>query len=266
MPRVRWRPLALAACLLSGLGDPGFAAEETAVAPDRPDISNSTQTVSPGAVQLETGVEYAWTRQADAPADRRLAWQGTLRIGLARQLELRLDGEPIVRLRGSDDDTGAGEFSLGLRYRFLDQADQSWWPSLGLEPFVKLPTAQQPIGSGRPNFGLLGLASWDLPRDFGLDVNAGFVAVGQSRPEGYLVQGLASASFSKQVTRRLSGFVELFFASRDQRDGRENLGFDTGVLFAVTRSVAVDAAVVTSLVGRGPDYALRAGVSVRFGR
>jgi hypothetical protein len=30
--------------------------------------------------------------------------------------------------------------------------------------------------------------------------------------------------------------------------------------------VALDASVVTSLVGQGPDWGLRAGVSVRFGR
>ena len=261
-----WRPLALAVCLLLGVVDRGHAAEEAAVAPDRPGVTNSAQTVPPGTLQIETGVEYARTSQAVEAAERRLAWQGAFRLGLTDRLEARLEGEPVVRLRGPEDETGAGDLALGLKYRFLDQAEQSRWPSLGLQPFVKLPTASQPIGSGRTDFGIVGLASWDLPWDLNLDVNAGLAAVGQSQPGGYLVQALASASLGKQITGRVSGFVEVFFASRGERDGRHNLGFDTGASFLLTRRVALDAAVETSLTGRGPDYAVRAGVSVLFSR
>ncbi|HEV8440956.1 MAG TPA: transporter [Methylomirabilota bacterium] len=260
------RALALVVCLLLGVSDLGGAVEDDAVAPDRPDVTNSTQTVPPGAVQLETGLEYSRASQADAPAERRLALQGTLRVGVTTRLELRLEGEPLVRLRGSDEDTGPGEWALGLKYRFLDQAEPSWRPSLGLHAFVKLPTAREPIGSGRADVGVLALATWDLPWDLGLDVNAGVAAVGQSHPDGYLIQGLVSASLSKQITERLSGFVELFFASRDRRDGRDNVGFDTGVLFLLTRALAADAAVGTLLGGRGPDYVFRAGLSLRLGR
>jgi hypothetical protein len=40
---------------------------------------------------------------------------------------------------------------------------------------------------------------------------------------------------------------------------------DLGVIWRPTRNVALDASAVTALAGRGPDWALRAGVSVRFG-
>jgi outer membrane putative beta-barrel porin/alpha-amylase len=263
---VSWQPLVLVVCLLLCVVARGHAAEEAAVAPDRPSVTNSAQTVPPGAIQIETGVEYARTSQAGAAAERRLTWQGTLRLGLTERLEARLEGEPVVRVRGSEDETGAGDLVLGLKYRFQDQAEGSRWPSLGLEPFVKVPTAPRPIGSGRTDFGIVGLASWDLPWNLNLDVNAGLAAVGQSQPNGYLIQGLASASLGLQITGRLSGYVEVFFASRGERDGRHNLGFDTGLSFLLTRLVALDAAVETSLTGRGPDYAVRAGVSVRFSR
>jgi hypothetical protein len=46
------------------------------------------------------------------------------------------------------------------------------------------------------------------------------------------------------------------------RPGRGALG----VRGLVTKDVALDVAVGTSLVGPGPDYAVKAGVSVRFGR
>lgn len=235
------------------------------VAPDRPDVTNSTQTVPPGAFQLEAGLEYARTRLAASQAERRLAVQAALRVGLTDGLEVRLEGEPLVRVRGADEDTGNGDLALGFKYRFLDSEEgRWWWPSLGVQPFVKVPVARAPLGSERPDFGLVALATLELPSQLSLDVNAGLAAVGQTRPNGYLLEALVSASLSRALTSRLSGFVELFFASRGEREGRDALGLDTGVVFLLTRRIALDAAVETSLTGRGPDYALRGGASLRF--
>ena len=231
------------------------------VAPDRPTVSNSTETVPAGAVQIETGLEYARSSVSDGPEERRLAAQATIRTGLTDGLEVRLDGEPLVRLRQEHDDTGIGDLALGLKYRFFDPAEGQWWPSLGLQPFVKLPVAETPIGSERTDFGLRLLATRDLPWELNLDVNAGLVAVGQ--PDGYLLQALASASVSRELTGRLSPFVEVFFASRD---GRDTLGLDAGVIYFLTRRVALDAAVAAAFRGKGPDYAFRAGFSLRIGR
>ncbi len=236
------------------------------VAPDRPSVSNSTQTVPVGALQIELGLEYARSSVADSPAEHRLAMQATLRAGLTDRFEVRLESEPLVRLRQEQDDTGPGDVALGFKYRFFDPPEGHWWPSLGIAPFVKLPVAETPIGSERTDFGVLVLASQDLPWRLNLDVNAGLVAVGQVRPHGYLLQALASASVSRQVGGGLSPFGELFFASREERDRRHTLGLDAGVIYLLTQRVALDAAVETTLTGQGPDYAFRAGFSVRLGR
>lgn len=74
-----------------------------------------------------------------------------------------------------------------------------------------------------------------------------------------------SASLAGRVLGRLTVFAELFFASRDEHDGRDGLGADAGLGILVTRALALDGAVETTLTGDGPDYAVRAGLSVRFG-
>jgi hypothetical protein len=242
------------------------AGDEPQVAPDRPSVSTSTQTVAPGGVQLETGIQYSSTSQAAAPDAREFAVQATLRIGLTPWLEARVEGEPLVRLRGDEQDTGFGDLSLGVKWRFLDQTEGSAWPSLGVEPFLKLATANPPVGSGRTDFGATGLASWDLPLGLHVDANAGVAAIGQSDPGGFIVQATASASLSKNVARGLSTYVELFFNSPAVRGDRSSLGFDTGATYIMTRRIAVDAAVGTALTGRAPDYVVRTGVSVLFGR
>jgi hypothetical protein len=245
---------------------PAFAADDDVIDPDRPDTTNSANPVAKGRVQLETGVFYRRTREAGASAERRLSWEATLRIGVVDNIEFRIDSEPVVYVDDTGAETDVGDFTLGLKYRLLKTREREWWPALALNPFVKLPTAQEPIGSGETDAGLLLLASFTLPSEFTLDVNAGAVLVGQNRPSGHLVQARASASLSRRLMGGLNGFLELAFASRDTREGRDGLIMQTGIVWKLRRDLALDTAVLTTLAGAAPDFGVRAGFSVRFGR
>jgi hypothetical protein len=259
------RLLALVAIVLLPLA--AWAADEPEpISPDRSSGSVSTSTVGRGVVQLETGLEYSHERFGGSPTQRRFSLQAAVRGGLTDRLELGVDGEPLVSLGGSDDVTKIGALQLKAKYRFFDGRPDSWLPSLGVQPFVKLPVAEEPIDSGKTDFGLLVLASFVLPGQFNLDVNAGMAGIGQSSPGGYLLQAQAALGLSRDVAESVTLFTDLSYASRADRDGRNSLGLDAGVLWRLTRNVALDASIVTSLVGQGPDWALRAGVSVRFGR
>jgi hypothetical protein len=254
------------ACLLLAVAAGAARAADAPIDPDRPDASSSTATVSRGRVQLEAGILFERTRAAAAPTERRLSAETTLRVGVAESLEVRLEGEPVVRLRGADDATDVGDLKLSAKWRFFDPAEGVAWPALALSPFVKLPTAPEPIGSGKADAGLILIGGFDLPARLALDVNAGLAAIGQTRPGGHLLQALASASLSRRVARGVSAFAELFFASREERDGREAVGLAGGLLWIVAPDVALDGAVGTSLHGALPDVFVRAGGSVRFGR
>jgi len=222
--------------------------------------------VPPGALQIEGGVDYSRSRVSGGPDERQFVLGALLRAGLTDRLEVRLDGAPLVRLRSAENDTGFGDPTLGVKYRFLDAREGSWWPSLGLLPFVKLPIAREPIGSERVDFGLTALASVDLPWQLDLDANAGLIAIGQSNRDAFLLQEVVSASLSRQIGERWSIFVEVFYASPAERGAHDIVGLDTGIQFFLTPRVALDAAAQTSFGGPGPDYAFRAGVSVRLGR
>jgi hypothetical protein len=92
------------------------------------------------------------------------------------------------------------------------------------------------------------------------------VAVGQLHPDGYLLQALVAAGLSRDVAESVTLFTDLVYASRDERVGRDSVLVDLGAVWRPTRNIALDASVVTSLAGSGPDWAVRGGVSVRFGR
>ncbi len=255
------------ACALALLPLGAWAADEPEpISPDRAGASLSTTTVGRGAVQLETGLAYERERIGGSPTERRFTVEAALRAGVTERLELRIEAEPLVRLRGAEDDTDHGDFTVSAKYRFLDASEGSWRPSLGVLPFVKLPVAEAPIGSGKTDFGALLLASFALPGQVSLDVDAGLAAVGQSRPGGYLLQAIVAAGASRDLTDWLTLFSDLVYASRAERAARDSVALDAGVIWRPTRDVAVDASVVTSLAGPGPDWAVRGGVSIRFGR
>lgn len=236
------------------------------IAPDRAGFSTSTSTVGAGAVQVESGLAYRRESTAGAPAERRFNVDLLVRVGATDRLDVGFFGDPVVHLRNGVDETGRGDFTLVAKYRFLTAPEGSPLPSLGLLPFVKLPVAEEPFGSGKTDFGALVLASFELPAALSLDFNAGLAAVGQTRPGGHLLQAVVAAGLSHDVTGWLTLFTDLFYASRQERGGRDTLALDAGVLWRPARDIALDLSGVTSLAGTGADWAVRTGVSVRFGR
>ena len=233
------------------------------IEPDRPELTESARLVPRGVVQLEAGLEYSRERQGGQPAEKTFASEANLRIGLGRDVELNLGWQPLVRVQGSQDDTGVGDVTLGVRFRFVEGfEDVLWPPHVAVKVFAKLPAAGEPIGTGRPDFGALLLGSFELPYDFELEVNLGAAAIGQTQPNGYLAEGIATASLSRDLTSSLLGFLELLFNTRDERGGRGQFAINAGLVHRLTSRVAIDAGVQTSLIGQGPDVVVRTGVSV----
>jgi hypothetical protein len=233
------------------------------IEPDRPELTESAKLVPAGAVQLEAGVAFSRERRAGLAPEKTFEAEADLRIGVSRDIELNLGWAPLVRVRGPEDDTGIGDATLGVRYRFVEGIeDEPWPPHLAMKVFAKLPVADEPRGTGRPDFGVLFLASFELPHEFELEVNVGAAAIGQTRPNGYLAQAIATASLSRDLAPSLLGFLELLFNSRNERDGCEQLAVNVGLVYRLTRTLAIDAGIQTSLVGQGPDYVVRTGLSV----
>ena len=257
-----WLALAVALVLLP-LG--AWAEDEVEpISPDRAGASTSTDTVGRGAVQLEAGLAYSRERTGGAPVERRFNVDVALRVGLTDRLELGFFGAPVVVQRGTVDTTDHGDFALAAKYRFHDAPERSALPSLGLLPFVKLPVSEAPLGSGKTDAGAVLLASLDLPARLSLDLDASLAAIGQS--SGYLLQAVLAAGLSHDVGDWLTLFTDVMYASREERDSRDGVLFDAGVIWRPARDVALDASVVTSLAGRGPDWQVRGGLSLRFGR
>jgi hypothetical protein len=256
--------IALCATLALGLSV-AVAQEEYRLPTDRPSVSTSTITVPPAALQIESGVEYSRSRVSHGQTEQQLLTDILLRTGITSRIEARLDINPIVWLKDEDTNVGFGDVTLAIKYRFFDSPEGSWWPSLGVLPFVKVPSARSPIGSERVDFGCTALATFDLPWQLSLDVNVGLAGIGQSEGAYFLLQETASAALSRQITHRWSMYGELFYSSPSERHTRDVVGFDTGIQFLILPRVALDMAAGVARGTPGPDFTIRAGLSVRFG-
>ena len=260
------RPLVplLATLWLLGPGPTPAAAQD--INPDRPDLTTSAELVPAGSLQLETGIEYERARTGGQPTGQLLSTQAVLRAGILRVLELSIEGEPFDWQRTDREASGSGDYTLGVKYRLFTPSVGSTAPLVSVKPFVKLPTASAPIGSERPDVGALLLVTFALPKDLTLDTNWGVAALGQRHPEGFIPQGIASASLTTPVTDRLSAITELFFATKEERDSRASLRTTLAIMYKVTPRLALDGGVRTTLVGPGPDWSVFVGLSARFGR
>jgi hypothetical protein len=260
------RPLVplLATLWLLGPGPTPAAAQD--INPDRPDLTTSAELVPAGSLQLETGIEYERARTGGQPTGQLLSTQAVLRAGILRVLELSIEGEPFDWQRTDREASGSGDYTLGVKYRLFTPSEGSTAPIVSVKPFVKLPTASAPIGSERPDVGALLLVTFALPKDLTLDTNWGVAALGQRHPEGFIPQGIASASLTTPVTDRLSAITELFFATKEERDSRASLRTTLAIMYKVTPRLALDGGVRTTLVGPGPDWSVFVGLSARFGR
>ncbi|HEU4438666.1 MAG TPA: transporter [Methylomirabilota bacterium] len=255
----------LVPCALAWLG--ASLASAQPVDPDRPDLTTSAKVVGTGRLQLETGFDYEQERVGGSPTEKRLTLQATLRAGVTDALELSLETEPYVwRWSGGDDDSGSGDYTLGSKYRFFTPAPGSGAPLLGLRSYVKLPTASEPVGTGRPDFGEILLMTLGLPWGLSLDANAGVAAIGVTRPNGFIPQGIVSGSLSWAVTERLSTTTELFFTTKAERDAHASLLTTVALMYQVTPDLALDIGARSALAGPGPDWAVLGGLTVRFAR
>ena len=232
-----------------------------AIAPDRPDVTNGTNIVDVGLLQVEVGVQrtrMGTQQSAGTPL--------TVRIGLFEWLEARASTDGFLHQTDSGSSiSGAGNVQLGAKVRLF--ADPGGVPVLSILPTVNLPVASvsKGLGSGDSDVTLVFLTGTDLGRTSHLDVNYGVGAIGAGQGRPHFTQHLVSTSFSHSLTEQLSPYVEGFWFSRQDPDGGHVFSVDAGFIQAFTARIALDGGVAVGLTKAAPDFSVFTGISVIIG-
>ncbi len=152
-----------------------------------------------------------------------------------------------------------GDALLSLKYK-LPVNDTL---TLGAQLGTALPTARPPIGSGKTDWGVLGIASFDYP-GVHVDVNAagarlGAVDEGRGRWQG-LWAIAASHPLDDQfgITAEVSGLAQKKTAAQTQ--GLVALSYN------VSKALVLDVAVAAGLSRSASDWQLMTGMTVQLGR
>lgn len=159
---------------------------------------------------------------------------------------------------------GLGDLVLRGRYYALDQAD--WWPTVALIARLKIPTAQsgRGLGTGKPDEGFGIESSRTLGEKWVIFVDAGFTFIG--KPAGFNLRNQWNYDvglgyyFTKALT--LSVYYEEYRAvtqgNQNPQDVLISLNYDWSPRMSFNASTQV------GLSDGAPDYALSAGISVKY--
>jgi hypothetical protein len=238
----------------------GSAAEPLVT--DRPDFTESPETVAPGRFQLEAG--YTFTRRGD---DKQHALgELLLRIGLWQQIELRLGGNSYVWLDSPDGDAdGFEDLSLGVKIKLLEGSErfELTRPTVGVIIATTLPTGADDIGEDEPQPEFVLAMAWDLSERFSLGSNLNYAYASEDGDRFHQFSG--SLVLGYQLTERWGTYIEYFGFVPESDDGPNTSFFNGGFTYLINDDLQLDARIgVGAFNGRSPDYFTGAGVSWRW--
>lgn len=232
--------------------------EATPLVTDRPDFTESTETVAVGRYQLEFGYTFS-----KLPGEETHNFGELLvRTGITRALELRVGVNSFVKhhshgqsLEGKDD------ASLGVKIRV-------WEPGTGNSPHLAIiMAASLPTGSRafrqqnlqpEMKFGIF------FPVSEGMAVSSNLNFARLYEDEGGFSQISGSLSFSSSLTQRISGYVEIFGFSPASKNGKTTRYVNGGFTFLVNPDLQADIRVGAGLNSVSPDYFAGFGAAVRI--
>jgi hypothetical protein len=226
---------------------------ETAIATDRPDVTNSSLVVPRGSVQIENGINWT-TRQSAAMID---GSNSRLRFGVARCTEVLFDLPNYFHPLRGPAATGFSDFSPAIKRQFGRlPGDIELSATVGLE----LPTGTTRIaGSG---YGAYVQFPWSKEIGDGWGISGMFTAFwipGEPASNPTLEPTFA---IERQVGSRADFFVE--YVADHPRRGVSSQVFDSGGAYRITRTQQIDIRAGVGLNRAAPDYLFGLGYSFRF--
>jgi len=252
----------LCASLLGlALALPAAAQTLPPISPDRPDFTEGTGTITPGHVQVEGGTTW----QEIGEEDSLTVGEILVRYGLAENLEARLGVGSWTRIdRPGEKLDGYEDPDLSLKIRLTPPASDRppGFPAVALLLETTVPVGSEELTADTWQPTALVAFDWVFTDLLSLGANLGvsYPSDGDDR----FTQVLASLSAGIAATDRLGFFVETYGFSQEEPDGEATQYVDTGVAYALTNDLQVDARVGFGLNEPSPERYVGVGASFRW--
>lgn len=245
-----------------GEGEGAGFGETPELVTDRPDQTESAETVSPGRVQVETGLLRSEDDAGGVETETDELLGTLVRVGLVGDWELRLGWGGFVDAPGTD---GAADAELGVKWRLARSA--SGRTTTALLASTSVPVGDDELTSDRFDPEVRLSVAHELSARLGFGWNVGVAresapnASGSLRSESFL---LATAALGFAASERVGLFVELFGEGGGSRGGSPAISLDGGATFLLRDNVQLDLAAGVGLSHAAADRFVGVGVSFRL--
>lgn len=237
---------------------------------DRPDQTESTETVAPGFVQIELGSTYR-REDGDGARIESISVPETLaRIGIAERFELRVgwDGLIFAQLEapGLDlDDEGSGDASLGFKVELRGGAGGG--PAIALLAETSLPVGDDGFTSDEYDPSVRLSVAHDLSERLSLGWNVGAALATEDDGRGgetTLATAFYTLALGISLSERTGAFIEVFGDLPISAPGGPANSLDGGFTWLLRPNLQLDAAAGIGLSDAAEDFFAGLGVTVRL--
>ena len=237
-----------------------LAAQDTAIDADRPHVGTGTHVVAPDDVQVELGVQWQGSLEAQTFGSPAL-----VRIGVADRFEIRVSCDGLLMRHDTTTDAyGLGNVQLGAKVRLWgDRAE----PVVSVMPTINFGVAsrEKRFGNGATDATLTWLAGREIAGRVHLEGNYGIGLIGDDR-ESHFTQHLITGAIVLQTTKTLQTYVEAAWWSRQERGGSAVSFIDYGIIVAIRPRLLLDGGAFSGVTASTPDWGVFSGVSFAFSR
>ena len=232
----------------------------TAAFAARPLTTDDAYTVKEGEFQVEAGFDF--TRQDNH--DKEYFPSLTLTYGLFERMDIGIGtGYLFIDPAEGKKVNGFSNTPLKVKYRFLDQKD--WIPSFAVSGTLITPTASKSkgLGSGKVDFNINTIFTWNLSKRFQLYTNLGYTFIGYNQENDELNFSIAG-QFVLSEKWALVG--EIFGVNNFNGNRRDDpLSGLVGVQYILlTDKLVLDTGVEIGMNKAAPDFRVTTGVTFFF--
>jgi hypothetical protein len=230
---------------------------------DRPDFTNGPEVVSPGYLQIESGLLVESTHAGSARTRTFAGPSPLLRLGITRRFELRAGGDGVLLEKHSElgyavRESGVSDVALGAKISLLEEGKRL--PALSLTPSVSCPWGSRHFSSGGYDPGVALAWSHGLPAGFDADGNVIFLSTQTAGRR--VLQRAYSLSVEHRLSPATQAYSEAYWIG--PAEGAEGRWvFDGGLTRAIGANAQFDAAFGRSLSGAEIHWFATVGFSFR---
>lgn len=240
---------------------------------DRPDKTESPYTVDAGHYQVEADLaNYTYDRYKKRGEDTRTQSWGlgllNLKAGLTNSTDIQFVVNSYVYQASSDKNAGTretldgfGDTTVRLKYNLFGNDEGN--TALAIMPFLKLPTNTNQIDNDDLEGGLILPYAIGLSDGYGLGLMTQVNVNKDETGGGYSPAFVNTATLGVDLTDQAGAYFEI--ATERNTDSREWIvTFDTGITYAVTDNLQLDAGINLGLTEAADNYNPFIGISYRY--